>query len=192
MLDPLLIDVPVRLETNRLILRPHRAGDGVPLHEALVESLVSLRQFLWYLPWVATEQTPDSAELHCRKCEANFLARGDLSFLMIEKTTGRLLGSVGLHRTDWTVPKTEVGFWIRPSASGKGYVTEGVEALLSWAFDHLGAQRVELVTDEANAASREVAARCGFHLEGILRNVKRGSNGELRNNCIYARLPAMI
>ena len=98
--NPLLIDVPVHPETGRLILRPHRTGDGAALHEALVEYIIELRQFLWFLPWVAEEQTPDSAEIRCRKCEANFLARSDLAFLMIEKSTGRLVGSVGLHRTD--------------------------------------------------------------------------------------------
>ncbi len=190
MLDPLLIDVPVRLETSRLVLRPHRAGDGAALHEALAESITELRQFLWFLPWVAEEQTLESAEIRCRRCESNFLARSDLPFLMIEKSTGRLVGSVGLHRTDWKLPKTEIGFWIRSSASGKGYVTESVETLVTWAFAQLGVQRVELVTDEANTASRKVAERCGFQLEGILRNMQRGPDGGLRSNCVYARLPA--
>ena len=188
--DPLLVEVPTGIETDRLILRPHRTGDGPALHEALVESLADLRKFLWFLPWIAEEQTPESAEIRCRKSEANFVSRVDLPFLVFEKVTGRLVGSVGLHRTDWQVPKTEVGYWVRTSAAGNGYVTEGVQALVACAFDRLGAQRVELVTDEENIASRKVAERCGFELEGILRNAQRGQDGRLRNACIYARLPA--
>lgn len=187
--NPLLVDVPVRIETSRLILRPHRASDAAALHEALVESITELRKFLWFLPWVAEEQTLDSAQIRCRTCEANFLARTDLPFLAFEKSTGRLVGSVGLHRTDWDLPKTEVGYWIRTSAAGNGYVAEGVRALVDWALDQLRAQRVELVTDAENAPSRAVAARCGFELEGILRNTQRDPNGRLRNQCIYARLP---
>ena len=189
MSNPLLVEVPTRIETDRLILRPHRAGDGPALHEALVESLADLRRFLWFLPWIAEEQTLDSAEVRCRKSEANFLARTDLPFLAFEKSLGRLVGSVGLHRTDWQVPKTEVGYWIRTSSAGKGYVSEGVQALVRCAFEQLGAQRVELVTDEENVASRKVAERCGFALEGVLRNTQRGQDGRLRNACIYARLP---
>lgn len=188
--DPLLIEVPARLETGRLILRAHRTGDGPALHEALAESITGLREFLWFLPWVAEEPTPDAAEIRCRKCEANFVARSDLSFLMLEKSNGRLLGGVGLHRTDWKVPKTEVGYWVRPSASGRGYVAEGVGALVAWAFGQLGARRVELVTDERNVAARRVAERGGFQLEGILRHVQRGPGGELRSHCVYARFPA--
>src|SRR5215470_6220877 len=189
-MDPLLVDVPTRVETARLILRPLRAGDGPALHEALIESIVELRRSLWFIPWVAEEQTPDSAELRCRKSEANFVARTDLPFLAFEKSAGRLVGSIGLHRTDWQVPKTEAGYWIRTSAAGSGYATEGVRALVACAFDRLRAQRVELVADEQNISSRKVAERCGFELEGVLRNVQRGQDGGLRNACIYARLPA--
>lgn len=188
--SPLLINVPDRFETSRLVLRPHKSGDGPVLHEALVESIAELRQFLWVLPWVAEEQTRDSAEIRCRRCEANFLSRTDLAFLAFERSSGRLVGSVGLHRTDWDLPKTEVGYWIRTSEVGKGYAAEGVQALVAWALDRLGAQRVELVAEDRNIASRKVAERCGFVLEGVLRNVVRDPDGRLRNTCIYARLPA--
>ena len=138
--DPLLLDIPSRIETDRLVLRTHRAGDGPALHEALVESLVELRRFLGHLPWIAEEQTLESAEVRCRRCEANFVARTDLAYLAFEKSSGRLVASVGLHRTDWQVPKTEVGYWVRTSAAGRGYVTEGVRAVVTCAFDRLRGQ----------------------------------------------------
>lgn len=189
MLNALLVDVPDRFQTDRLILRPPRTGDGPILHEALVESIVELRRFLWLLPWIAEEQTRESAEIRCRRCEANFLGRSDLPYFAFERSTGRLVGGIGLHRTDWDLPKTEVGYWIRTSEGGKGYAAEGVQALVAWAFNGLGAQRVEIVTDDRNIASRRVAERCGFVLEGILRNVLRRPDGSLRHSCIYARLP---
>jgi RimJ/RimL family protein N-acetyltransferase len=104
--NPLLVNVPDHFETRRLVLRPHTRGDGPVLHDALVESIDALRQFLWALPWVAEEQTQDSAEIRCRRCEANFLSRTDLAFLAFERSTGRLVGSVGLHRTDCDLQKT--------------------------------------------------------------------------------------
>lgn len=190
MTDPLLIDVPELIETPRLTLRPHRAGDGAALHEALVESLAELRRFLWFLPWIAEEQTPSSAEIRCRKAAANFMARTDLPFLAFDRSSGRLVGSVGLHRPDWQVPQLEVGYWVRTSAAGLGYVGEAVRAVIDCAFAQLGAQRVELVTLEGNSASRRVAERCGFRLEAIRQNTQRGPDGRLLNSCLYARLPA--
>src|SRR5262245_40178921 len=189
MTNPLLVKIPEQFESRRLILRAHRSGDGPVLHDALVESIAELRRFLWMLPWVAEEQTQDSAEIRCRRCAANFLSRTDLPYLAFERSTGRLVGGVGLHRTDWDVPKTEVGYWIRTSAVGNGYAAEGVQVLVSWAFEQLGAQRVELIVDEQNRGSRNVAERCGFVLEAIRRNELRAPDGTLCNTCIYARLP---
>jgi len=39
-----------------------------------------------------------------------------------------------------------------------------------------------------NAASRKVAEKCGFVMEGMLRNERKGPDGELRNTCVYARI----
>ena len=188
MLDPVLLDLPASVETARLMLRPPQPGDGPALHAAIVESLAKLRRFLASLPWVAAEQTLDSAESYCRTSQANFLARKDLPFLMFEKATGELVGATGLHRMVWGTPKAEVGYWCRTSRSGNGFTSEAVLALTGYAFVHLGAIRVELVTDEENAESRRLAQRCQFELEGILRHERRAPDGTLRNTCIYARL----
>jgi RimJ/RimL family protein N-acetyltransferase len=188
--DPLLFPVPAAFETRRLHLRPFRIEDASAVYEALSESIQELRQNLWFLPWVSEEPTLQSAEVRCRKAAANFLLRADLPYLAFERSSGRLVASIGLHRTDWALPKTEVGYWVRTSETGKGYACEGVQALVSWAMDSLQAERVELVTDERNLGSRAVAERCGFRLEGILRNVMRSPDGKLSNSCIYAKLPA--
>lgn len=187
--DPLPFPVPPSLETPRLMLRSFRESDAPELHAALVESIAELREHLWFLPWVAEEQTLQSANIRCRKAEANFLLRTDLAYLAFEKGSGRLVGSAGLHRTDWGLPKTEVGYWMRSSEGRKGYATECVRALADWALDTLQATRVELVTDEQNLGSRAVAERAGFRLEGVLHNVMRSPDGKLRHSCIYARLP---
>lgn len=88
------------------------------------------------------------------------------------------------------MPKTEIGYWVRSSEVGKGYATEGVRALSSWALDVLCAKRVELVTDEQNHGSKAVAERCGFQLEGILHNVMFALDGGPRSNCVYAKMPS--
>ena len=184
--DPILIDLPMVIETPRLRLRPPQPGDGAALHPALVETLAELRQFLGGLPWVAQEQSPESAETWCRKAHANFLTRADLPFLLFDKATDEIVGATGLHRTVWTTPKTEVGYWVRTSRSGRGYVSEAVNAMCQYAFEHIGAVRVELLTDEENIASRRVAERCGFTLEATQRFERRDQHGSLRNTCRYA------
>ena len=189
MINPLLIELPTRIETQRLLMRPPQAGDGVALCAAVAESLPELRRFLASLPWIAKDPTVESSEIFCRNGYANFMARRDFPFLLFEKATGQLLGVAGLHRVEWTVPKAEVGYWVRTSRARNGFISEAVDALVQFAFTHFHAVRVSLTTDEANAASRRLADRCQFVLEGTLRNECREPNGALRNTCIYARCP---
>lgn len=184
-----LFTVPASFETPRLTIRAFCPDDAPALHEALVESIDQLREFLWFLPWIAEAQTLQSAQVRCRNAHENFLQCTDLPYLVFDRNSNRLLGSVGLHRTDWTLPRTEVGYWIRSSEAGKGHATEAVNVLADWAIRKLGVQRVDLITDELNAGSRSVALRCGFTLEGILHNTMRSPDGRLRNTCVYARLP---
>ncbi len=186
--EPLLLELPERIETGRLLLRAPRAGDGPALHAALVDSLAELRRYLASLPWVAQEQTPASAETWCRNSQANFLARRDLHFLLFEKASGLVVGATGLHHVEWATPKAEVGYWCRTTHAGRGLMGEAVAALAEYGFRHLGVVRLAIVTDEENAASRRVAERAGFVLEGIQRHERRAPDGTLRNTCLYARL----
>ena len=190
MSDPILLNLPETLETERLLLRPPSAGDGALLHLAITESLPELRRFLASLPWVAAEQTIESAEVFCRTAQSNFLARKDFPFFVFEKAGRELVGTVGLHRTVWTTPKTEVGYWGRVSKARNGYISEAVTRLTGFAFETLKMARVELIADEENLASRRVAERCGYTLEGILRHERRAPDDTLRNSCVYARLAA--
>lgn len=187
--DPVLFDLPTSLQTEHLLLRVPQPGDGAVVHEAVAQALPELREFLSAVPWVAAEPSVEQSEIFCRNAQANFLARRDMPFLLFERTRGRYVGTVGLHRPDWSIPKVEVGYWRRPDVAGKGWVSEAVTAVVGYAFAQLGAARIELITDARNLASRRVAERCGFTLEGLLRNQRRAADGSLRDTCLYARVP---
>ena len=190
MVDPILIELPAVIETERLRLRSPQAGDGAALYLAIQESLPDLRRFLASVPWVATEQSIDASEIYCRNAAANFLTRKDMPFLLFEKSTGEIVGATGLHRAVWATPKFEVGYWGRSSKSGQGLITEAVKAVTELALGPLAAVRVELITDAENHASRRLAERCGYTLEGTLRSERRAPDGSLRDICMYARVAA--
>lgn len=190
--NPLLVEPIAELVTERLLLRPPAAGDGPVLYEALVETLPELRRFLGFLSWVAAEPSIEGAELFCRRAVANFHARTDFPLLVIDRSRARLVGVCGLHRPDWNVPKFEVGYWCRTPDAGRGYISEAVRALSQAAADRLGAVRLEAITDQDNLASRRVAERAGFVLEGVLHASTRSPDGSLRDTCVYARVAAPL
>jgi len=181
------INVPTKFDTKRLTIRSFKIEDAPQLHEALVESIVELREYLWFLPWLAEKQTLASAEARCLAAKTNFSQRSDFAYLAFEKSSDHLVASVGLHRTDWSIPKTEIGFWVRSSETGKGYATECVNELSNWALQKLCASRVELITSELNLGSRAVAEACGFHLENTIQDDLDWPDGETKNICIYTK-----
>ncbi|MGH2900558.1 MAG: GNAT family N-acetyltransferase, partial [Solirubrobacteraceae bacterium] len=98
-------------------------------------------------------------------------------------------GGTGLHRMNWAVPQFEIGYWVRRTHEGQGYVSESVRALSRFALATLAAQRVEIHCSHRNARSQRVAERCGFVLEARLRNHLREPDGELRDTMIYSLVP---
>lgn len=183
-----LCDLPLTIESSRLICRVPQAGDGVRVYKAVLASLPELRAVLADVPWAAAEPSVEASESFCRQGFADFYGRKDFPFLLFEKNTQRLVGACGLHRPDWDVPRLEIGYWCNSECTGRGYITEAVQALMQYAFTKLKAVRVEAIVDESNIRSRRVAERNGFTLEGILRSHRRGPDEALRAICVYARL----
>ena len=188
--DPLLIEIPEWIDCPRVILAAPQAGAGAAMAAAIAESIAHLKP---WMPWAQDAPSPASAELVMRRMQADFILRRDLVFQIYAKKTakgerGELLGGTGLHRIDWEVRRFEIGFWIRASAEGRGYVSEAVQAMASLAFDPLSARRVEIRMDARNLRSQAVAERCGFEFEGVLRRDTLDVNGEPRDTRVYSRI----
>jgi RimJ/RimL family protein N-acetyltransferase len=179
--------LPGQLETDRLIVRVARPGDGAAFHEAVVESQADLAP---WLGWVTPPPTPEQSEASCRKAHGRFLLNEDLMALFFLKEGGVPVGGSGLHKTNWTLRQFEMGYWARSRHAGRGLLTEGVRALAEHALNELGASRVFLTTDARNERSGRLAERAGFQLENTLRNERLDLQGRLRDTRVYARVPA--
>lgn len=181
----LLLDIPEEVETARLVLRATRPGLGEIVREAVSESFAELTR---WMPWARAPLTIDDCEKHCREMHAKWHAREVLDFCFFRKDGTRFVGKGGLHTIDWSVPKFEIGYWIRSGEARQGMATEAASALADFARAPLGAKRVEITSDARNAASRRVAEKSGFVLEGVLRQSRRDNAGELADSCMYARV----
>lgn len=181
--NPLLLDFPDQFETERLIIRAPRPGDAPALMEAVNTSLEHLRP---WMPWAARPSELEETEQRVRLGAARWLAREDLWLMLIRKADGHWLGGSGLHRINWRVPHFEIGYWIRASAEGQGYVTEAVQGITAFAFDVLNAERVMIRCDSLNTRSAAVAERCGYTFEGLMRHDDRGVDGALRDTRVYS------
>src|SRR5438093_63846 len=110
-MDPLLIDVPDRVETERFVLRRPKAGDGPALNAAILASLDELRP--WAL-WAQHAPALEESECYVRLADGRFAMRVELGYHIREKAAGDhgpMAGALSLTRMDWNVPRFEIGYW---------------------------------------------------------------------------------
>ena len=185
-MKPILLDIPMPIETPRLLLRPPQPGDGVELNQAINESFEALS--VW-MPWAKERPSVEDSEENVRRAFAKWVLREDLRISIFDKASGKLVGSSGLHRINWELPSFEIGYWVRKSFEGKGYITESTNALTQFAFKQLKAKRVEIRCNSKNERSVTVIKRLGFEYEGCLRSNDTHANSmESRDTVVYSRL----
>lgn len=115
-MNPLLLDIPLQLETERLILRaPHQTGDGKIVNQAIKDSFSELKA---WLPFAQKLPTAEETEINLRNAHINFLKRESFRFLIFDKNSNHFIGTTSLQRIDWTIPKCEIGYWVNTKFSG--------------------------------------------------------------------------
>ena len=183
-----LIPLFEELRSPRVVVRPYRLDDADVLFAAVEES----RQHIWpWLPWGEQHLTVDDSRDFILRSQAKWLLREeDLNLGVFEAASGHYLGGSGLHARKWEIPAFEIGYWLRASAEGHGYIAEAVRLLTDFAFESLGAQRVWIRCDARNTRSAAVAERLGFVREAHLRNDGRSADGTVRSTFVFSLIPS--
>ena len=88
-------------------------------------------------------------------------------FLAEDAATATRLGRVGLRLGE--PGAAEVGYWVDPRARKRGVATTAVRAVCQWAVTMAGIEFIEWRCEAGNIASRRVAEKAGFLIEGTLR-----------------------
>ena len=110
------------------------------------------------------------AEFKRRFTESGFWEKTEGTLLITDPADGRILGHI-----EFFVP---VSYWdafelsyqlFDGSTAGRGYVTEAVQLVVDYLFGAKKQHRIHLVIVPENLASRRIAEKCGFQLEGTLR-----------------------
>jgi RimJ/RimL family protein N-acetyltransferase len=110
-----------------------------------------------------------------------------LPFALIEKATGRAIGSTRYGNIDRTHHRVEIGWtWVAREWQRSAVNTEAKYLLLRHAFETLGCIRVELKTDSLNEKSRAAILRIGAKEEGIFRNHMITSSGRFRHSVYFS------
>lgn len=110
-----------------------------------------------------------------------------LPFVIIEKTSGDVVGSTRFGNIDTQNRKAEIGWtWVTPSRQRTVVNTETKLLMLTHAFETWCCIRVEFKTDENNQRPRKAIARIGATKEGTLRNHMITQTGRFRNSVYFS------
>jgi len=110
-----------------------------------------------------------------------------LPFALVERRTGRLIGSTRYGNIDRTNHRVEIGWtWVGREWQRTAINTEAKYLLLKHAFETLGCIRVELKTDSLNERSRAAILRIGAREEGTFRNHMITASGRIRHTVYYS------
>lgn len=84
---------------------------------------------------------------------------------------GAFLGEAVINDFDPDNESANYRLWLAgPDVFGRGYGTEVTRLVIDYAFDQVGLHRLSLDVLDHNHRARRVYEKCGFTLEGRLRN----------------------
>lgn len=186
-MNKFLLNIPERMETERLYLRAYKAGDGPMYYAASIRNQEHLAEYesdnvLMHL------KDEEHAEAIVRELAAQWAARNCFFIGIFEKATDRWAGQVYVGPTNWDIPEFAVGFVADVNYEGKGYISEAITGVLGMLFEDMGAHRVISECSENNNRSWRLLERCGFTREGHLREKRRNADGSFHGDFIYVLL----
>jgi ribosomal-protein-alanine N-acetyltransferase len=172
-LETSFIELP-RLETERLILRQitDSTDDGR-------DSLEFINDYSVYRYWGTYDEAGDEKghrkpkrkiklDYHYRTTMKEFRAKRELSWLMVLKHSGKVIGEVVLY--DFKLKKqADIGYRVNKNYWGQGFATEACKAVIEFAFKDLGLSRIQIRCFKDNTGSVRVAEKLGFKKEGFIR-----------------------
>ncbi|WP_405486962.1 GNAT family N-acetyltransferase [Streptomyces sp. NBC_00096] len=110
-----------------------------------------------------------------------------IPYATVDAATGRILGSTRLMVINTANRRLEIGWtFLAESAQRTGANTEAKLLMLTHAFETMGMNRVELLTDVRNAKSRAAITRLGATQEGVLRHHMVMRDGWIRDTAVYS------
>ncbi|WP_460795363.1 GNAT family N-acetyltransferase [Microbacterium sp. GXF0217] len=161
----------LEITTPRLMLRPMRDADLPGLVQAAVDGVHDPERTPFSVPW--TDVEPDKLPQNLAAYQwslRNRVSARHWTVAFAVHFEGRVIGSQDLSAYDFAERRTvSTGSWLTRSVHGRGLGTEMRAALLSFAFDELGAEWAESGAAIWNEASLSVSRKLGYELNGVTR-----------------------
>jgi ribosomal-protein-alanine N-acetyltransferase len=169
------------IECERLRLRPFTLADAPEVARLAGDRLIAETTLTIPHPY-----PPGAAEAWIGRHHEEAEQGNALNLALEGRDDGAVLGAIGL-RLEPEHGRAEIGYWIGVPYWRNGYATEATRALIAYAFDELGLNRVYAYHFIGNPASGRVLEKAGMRFEGTRRQHTRKGNAFLDSH-LYAIL----
>lgn len=186
-MNPLLINPPSLIQTERLLLRSYQIGDESWYYSMSQRNKSHLARYESDNP-VMKINSEEDAEMVIHGFVDSWSAHKAFFMGGFQKDTLEFVAQIYIGVVNWALPEFEVGYFADANQSGKGYVTEAAKGAIRFIFEHLGAHRIRLECDDTNERSFRVAERCGMIREGHMRENHRHADGSITGTLHYGLL----
>ena len=164
-----------------------RALDPDVAREKYENVIASREHLLPWLPWVYFyDEHGVDAMRDYQTTKAQEFAY-DINYTYDIFFDGDFAGSIELKNLSEANHSCEIGYWLSKSMTGKGIMTTVVNKITEIAFRNLKMHTVIILASERNAASCNVAKRCGFNLDATLPE-RLLIDGEYHNECVFSKI----
>lgn len=151
------------ISTERLLLRRMTMKDAQDIFEYSRDPLVAQ-----HVLWDAQKHISEAKE-YIRYMNRRYRDDMPSSWGVIDKASGRLVGTIGYMMHSEENASVEVGYSLARWVWGKGYATEALRAVIDYTFETMDVNRIEAQHEIDNPASGRVMEKCGMTKEGVLR-----------------------
>ncbi len=145
----------IRIETERLVLRPWTMDDLADFHAYAV--IPEIGRMAGWKPHESMEESRQVLEM---------FIEGKRTFAMVHKASGRVIGSLGIEIPDPDPERElqgrEIGYTLHKDFWGQGLVPEATKAVIRYCFDVLHYDYLICCHFDWNHQSRRVIEKCGF------------------------------
>ena len=169
------------LETPRLILRRIAMSDAKDIFAYSCDEEVA-RHVLW-----SAQKSIGEAKEYCRFMMRKYRNDEPSSWGIIEKKTGKLVGTIGFMDYSEDNASVEVGYSLAHWLWNSGYMTEALSCVIDYTFESMDVNRIEAQHELTNPSSGRVMEKCGMRKEGVLRQ-RLYNKGRFVDVALYAIL----
>lgn len=156
----------LRIACGPLVMRPVRERDVTQINHLVAQGIHAENARPFLVPWNLGDNQPLESLQFFYRAWGTFTPESWRLPLAVERD-GVIVGVQDVFAENFpTTRVAETGSWLTRSQQGRGTGTLMRQAILQFAFDHMGAVAMTSGAWSDNHTSRRVSEKCGYILKG--------------------------